>query len=850
MSLAYRLRIINGTAFTTSSTSLTPAAGASHSEPFQITTLPSGSLAGYAPYMRIPRGQNGQFDIKSGRSSVGAYSVELLDAKTQAGNNATRWASAFIGDASGKLSLVGKKAIIEESTDGGSNWNLYFCGRVNKFDLSSKLTYTIEIGDNLELLKQKIFATEATVGSAVYKSVLPLGIMDKLEMPDSQSSLPQTTPLFIEKSEVAANANTQLRYDRWLTLFSNDVESERNFWSYGEKFNTNAGVQFDVYAGQQPLRARITFSGSSTGPFYYYGVDKLETPSNANRDKSVQQIKKIHIVELPSNDPRFTSIGSMPAQSFTNDLPAIWIYSTPGNEQVKGTLFINATPYQVLRDILSGSYFPRSTPQLSIPFDSSSITTLETIRPLEKMVYRMEEPMEAGEFIEKHICKPYGLGYTFEPQNVNGVPQSVLRLFSTYIPTSSAGLATLNDISVIAGTEQSWNTNEPVLAVGGTYYLETIKSYTRDTLSSAQSEGETNATIQQVFPIIYSTTSDIDPSSKIEQIDFNGIRGLNNDEYSFSIGGMAGNVNVNDYSLGRAFGHLKKYFDRNQFGNPLVQLTCIRNATTNALKVGDFVLVDVDVLPNQALHTRGGTRIYQIVQKNVDGIQIQFNLLDSGVNSTMPSPSFGIVSSSVSNQIDFEVSIPQPGTLEIDYVVVPSGSSVPANSSVNWIFFSSKRNTATTQSFSITTIPEGKTTFIRARTTSPTNADIKLPSPYVVASPVTLANISAPTNLVVSNITAKSAEIDWVNTNGIFPIEIKLASPQGEPITTIIELPPSSSAFDLTGLDLNTNPAHTVGVRYIDAYRGFSPLLTASFTATGTTPQLDAPAALITYITR
>jgi hypothetical protein len=848
MSLAYRLRIINGTAFTTSSTSLTPAAGASHSEPFQITTLPSGSLTGYAPYMRIPRGQNGEFDIKSGRSSVGAYSVELLDAKTQAGNNATRWASAFVGDASGKLSLVGKKAIIEESTDGGSNWNLYFCGRVNKFDLSSKLTYTIEIGDNLELLKQKIFATEATVGSAVYKSVLPLGIMDALEMPDSQSALPQTPAFRISKAEVAANANTQLRYDRWLTLATFDVDSKRNFWSYGEKFNTNTGVQFDVYAGQQPLRARIEISGS----YYYYGVDILQTPSNANRDKSLQQIQKIHIAELDTTDPRFSSIGSIPVQEFQNisTVPTIWIYSTPGNEQVKGTLFINATPYQVLRDILSGSYFPRSTPQLSIPFDSGSITTLETIRPLEKMVYRIEEPMEAGEFIEKHICKPFGLGYTFEPQTINGAPQSALRLFSTYIPTASSGFATLDDTSVIAGTEQSWNTNEPVLAVGGTYYIENFKTYDRDTLSAAQSEGETNPTIQQVFPIVYSTTSDIDPSSKIEQIDFNGIRGLNNDIYSNSIGGMAGNVPTADYTFGRAVGYLKKYFDRNQYGNPLVQLTCIRNATTNALKVGDFVLVDVDVLPNQALHTRGGTRIYQIVQKNVDGIQIEFNLLDSGVNSTMPSPAFGIVSSSVSNQIDFELSVPQPGTLEIDYAVVPSGAAVPANSSVNWIFFSSKRNTATTQSFSITTIPEGKTTFIRARTTSPTNADIKLPSPYVIASPVTLANISAPTNLVVSNITAKSAEIDWVNTNGIFPIEIKLASPQGEPITTIIELPPSSSAFDLTGLDLNTNPAHTVGVRYIDAYRGFSPLLTASFTAAGTTPQLDAPAALITYITR
>lgn len=848
MSLAYRMRIINGTAFTTSSTSLTPAAGASHSEPFQITTLPSGSLAGYAPYMRLPRGQNGEFDIKSGRSSVGAYSVEILDAKTTAGDNATRWASAFIGDASGKLNIVGKKALIEESTDGGSTWNLFFCGRVNKFDLSSKLTYNIEIGDNLELLKQKLFTGEATVDSAVYKSVLPLGILNSLEMPDSQSTIPQTNPFYLSKAEVAANANTQLRNDRWLTLASFSVENKRNFWSFGEKFNTSAGLQFDVYAGQQPLRAKIQISGSN----YYYGVDFLQTPSNANRDKTLQQIQKIHIAELDSTDPRFSSIGSIPAQTFNNlsTAPKIWIYSLPNNEQVKGTLFINATPYQVLRDILSGSYFPRSTPQLSIPFDSASIASLETIRPLEKMVYRMEEPMEAGEFIERHICKPFGLGYTFEPQNVNGVPQSTFRLFSTYIPTSSAGFATLDDTSVIAGTEQNWNTNEPMLAVAAKYYVEYYKSYDRDTLSSAQSEGETNPTIQQVFPIIYSTTSDIDPSSKIEEIDFNGLRGLNNDTYSYSIGGTTGNVPTDVYTQGRAVGYLKKYFDRNQYGNPLVQLTCIRNATTNALKVGDFVLVDVDVLPNQALHVRGGTRIYQIVQKNVDGIQIQFSLLDSGVNSTMPAPSFGIVSSSVSNQIDFQVSIPQPGVIEMDYAVVPSGSPVPANSSVNWIFYKAQRNTATTQSFSIDTIPEGRTTYIRARTTSPTNADIKLPSAYTIASPVTLANIAAPTNLVVSNITAKSAEVDWVNTNDIFSIEVKLASPQGEPITTIIELPPSSSAYDLTGLDLNTNPAHTVGIRYIDAYKGFSPLITASFTAAGTTPQLDAPAALITYITR
>lgn len=847
MQLAYRMRIINGTAFTSGSTSLTPVSGSSHSEPFQITTLSSGSLAGYTPYMRLPRGQNGEFDIKSGRSSVGAYSVEILDARTQATSNATRWASAFIGDSSGRLSIIGKKAIIEESTDGGSTWNLFFCGRVNKFDLSSKLTYNIEIGDNLELLKQKLFTTEATSTSAVYKSVLPLGLLDKLEMPDSQSALPQSVPFLVEKAEVAANANTQLRYDRWLTLFNLSVQDPQNFWSYGNKFNTSAGLQYDVASGQQPLRARIEISGS----YYYYGVDILQTPSNANRDKTLQQIQKIHIAELDTLDPRYSSIGSIPTQTFGTDIPKIWLYSLLDNEQVKGTLFINATPYQVLRDILTGSYFPKSNPQLTIPFDTASINTLEVARPLEKMVYRIEESMEAAEFIEKYICKPFGLGYTFEPQTIGGVPQSAFRLFSTYIPTSSAGLSTLDDTSVIAGTEQTWNTSEPILAVGGMYYIENLKTYTRDTLSAAQSEGETNPTIEQKFPIIYALTDVIDPSIKIEQLDFNGLRGLNNDIYSFSIGGMTGNIPTDVYTQGRAVGYLKKYFDRNQFGNPMVQLSCVRNVTTAALKVGDFVLVDVDVLPNQALHTRGGTRIYQVIQKNLNGIQIDFTLLDSGVNQSMTAPVFGVVSSSVNNQIDFQISVSQPAVLEMEYAVVSSGSSVPANSSVDWVFYKSQRNTGTTQSFSIDTLPEGKTTYIRARSTSPSNADIKLPSSYVVASPVTLANVTAPTNLVVTNITEQSAEIDWSNTNDFYPIEVQLASPSGSiPTTTIIQLLPSSSTYTLTGLDKNTSSTHTVGVRYADPYKGFSPLITASFNATGTGTQLDAPAALIAYISR
>ena len=54
----------------------------------------------------------------------------------------------------------------------------------------------------------------------------------------------------------------------------------------------------------------------------------------------------------------------------------------------------------------------------------------------------------------------------------------------------------------------------------------------------------------------------------------------------------------------------------------------------------------------------------------------------------------------------------------------------------------------------------------------------------------------------------------------------------------------------LIGLNENTSTSHTVGVRYVDSFGGFSSMASASFVASGSATKLDAPAALTLYIKR
>jgi hypothetical protein len=852
MNIGYRMTVFDGPLYYTGSTVITPAAGAPHSESFKITTFASGSIAGYAPYMRTPRGSRGASDIRTSTSTVGQYSVEILDARVGTAND-SRWVTAFIGDTNSNLTIIGKKTVIEESLDGGTTWNPFFVGRINNITLNSNLTYVFELGDPLELLKDTIFNTEPAVSYSSFKSILPVGYTKNVTVIDSGSTVLLADGLQVE-TVLTPNVGS---VDRYFKLDKTSVNRIDNNFDASTLINGNTYFIGTTYAGAQGYRALVL----NNGQYYVYKVVLLRTPNNVRTDLSGQKIETIGITALDTQDPLYAAISNIGL----NDKPKVWVYKLVDDNDKVGQFYLNETPYNILRDILRGKFFNKLftiqttlgvdtylNNSQNIPFNEASIAAVESVYPLSKVLYKIDKPMSAAEFIEKHICQPYSLGYTFVPESIDGSVQSAFNLFSTQQPTTVVGIPTLNNTVITTAINKEWKTNEPVLFVKGTYYVENLRGG-RYAVPRATTTGTNSSDpiATQAFTVIYGNLQQInDPSYKIIEIDFSSIRGINSDSTTFTNVGLIENTLAADWARSNALKLAANMFNRFKSGNPEILIECIRNNTTNAIDIGDFVLVNSDVLPNQALRTRGGTRIFQVTEKNIDGIRIKFSLFDSGINTTMTAPSFGSITSPLANIISGSIITTQNANVELEYAVVAEGGAQPATNSMSWLLHSAYAVNNTTKGFVLLNLPEGRTIYLRARAVTPDITDVKLPSAYVYSSGSTLSGIAAPSAVSVSNITNRSATVNWTNSNSFYNVEILLASPAGVPSTSIIDLPASSSVYNLIGLNENTSTGHTVGVRYTDNFGGFSRIASASFTASGSAVTLDAPAALTLYIKR
>ena len=879
MQIGYRLTVFSGSLFYTGSDALYPVSGAAHNEAFKITTMPSGSVAGYAPYMRIPQGNRGETDLSKGSATVGTYSVEILDARTGAGNE-SRWVTAFIGDANADLTIVGKKAVIEETLDNGTTWSPFFVGRINTIDLRSNLTFTIELGDAMELLKEKIFTSEPNVSYATFRSQLPVGYIKDITVLDGRSTIPGTPGLQV--NTVVATAPRKLPGDileiydldyRVLTFKNSELNRLDNIWDYSDTTKTgdwryganSTGLEYSVANSSEQYQYRVLVYNN--GNYYRYGLLSVTAPANANKANTKQSIEQIQIAALPSADRYYSAITSVSA----GDKPLIWVYKlmagadekignfAQGNDDDKLTsLLLNQTPYNVLRDVLRGNYFtddyvtvtdpiyylPTTTRiNKAIAFDESAIAAVETAFTSSKVLFRMEEPMSALDFIEKHICQPFSLAYTFVPQLFSGSIQSVFKLFSTNVPLSIAGAVTLDNTNITTVTP-GWGSGEPIAGVRGKYYIENVAPIVKK---------DNNAVIPDVVTLPYtiivtSPTALSDPTYKQVTVDFNAVRGVNYDTGSFRSLGLMELVPATIWGASLATKLATNIFNRYKSGNSEITVDCIRDATTNAIEVGDFVLVSSDVLPNPSLHERGGTRIFQVTNKNISGIKIKFTLFDTAVNTTCNTPSFGAFAATIPNRVSSSITTTDNVNVQLEYAVVTAGGAQPSVNSSAWLYNATYPISASTLPISINYLPEGRSIYLRARSATPDRATIKLPSAYVYSSAYSMSGIFPPTNVVVSAVTTRGATVTWANPNVFYFSEILLASPSGVPTSSIIQLPPSSSYYSMVGLNLNTSASHTVGVRYIDGYGGFSTMASASFTASGSAATLDAPAALLFYI--
>lgn len=836
--IAYRLTLYAGGLHSTDNTALTPAAGAPHSDAFKISTI--AGVSGFQPYLNGIKGKRGTSNVPSQQLEVGRYMFSTIDKRTTVGGtNLERWVTAFFGNSTGVFTLVGRKCYVEESVDGGSSWSPFFVGAVSSVNLQSPLRIEFEVKDSLDVLQKRAFTSTPRVPYVVYNAITPIGLLAPLESDASASYIGAPAGLQGYKDGATANAVG-------IRLSSAALNRKDNVYPATANFALNLLRNFDLPAAtavrDYNLRAQIIQSGST----YEYAVNRVNVAPNWNKT-NFAPVRMLYVSELPTTDPQYTPLSSIAADMLLYTKIYRSYATTIGDDAKRSdtSIFLNAKPLTILADMLDGKFFPQSGSLAStrVTYDSSSLAAIETARPLPLTIFRVDSPEKAVEWMEANVLKPFSIGYTAEAYLSGSVPTSRIRFFDTTVPTTLSGSVTLTEADIDTSVMPTWNAGLPVSTIEARHYAEVFKEIDATKLVDTDLAGELLSTSELVTVDKY-VNSRTNTEYSTLAVDFKGIRALLSDA-QYQEAGLHG-ISAITAARFRAQEYATYLHNRYGAGSPTVILDALRNVRTDALRVGDFCLVEADMLPNQATHTRGGTRVMQVLGKHPMGLRYELELLDSGINSTMANPIVGTPTSPADNTVSVYLETVGPEALVSYQVAVTDvGGAQPSSADMRWMTAGVQLINGSV-TVTIPDMPETKRVWVRARTTSPTGTEIRLPSAWVVGGYIDLTNLSAPTSVSVVNINSRSAKVVWANTEPL-SVEVWLASPAGTPTTLVAALPPSSSVYQLNGLDKSSSTSHRVGIRYNDTFRGSSAFATADFTATGTAVQLDAPAAHLIY---
>jgi hypothetical protein len=381
-----------------------------------------------------------------------------------------------------------------------------------------------------------------------------------------------------------------------------------------------------------------------------------------------------------------------------------------------------------------------------------------------------------------------------------------------------------------------------------TWYTDTAPNFAKQKEMATTNDQVFNITIEKDHPIIKLDFADIDAPMDSLKIDAIGIRGQLQESVSPSVATM--DQESNRVAEANANRMMQSYFTRYSNGPVTVQIMCRRTTTINGLNVGDWTLIDVDQLPNQATHLRGGNRIMQVVSKTPDGIRINVKLIDGAVNSTMAVPTINSIAANSSypnNAANVSITTSEDARVILQYALTPIGASQPSSGDAGWTRGDVDVLYSETKLMYIDRLASGADLWVRAHCESIVGNDVKMPSAWVYSSNHSLTQLAAPTSLTITNISYKSAKVNWVPSAQPAKLEVLLASPTGSTLHSVVVLPSGSNNYTLRGLELNPSITNTVGVRYVDVLFGRSDIVTTSFNASGSAQQLPDLGEIIVY---
>jgi hypothetical protein len=803
---AFRLRIYAPRSVdATEATVLTPRAGAAHSDAFQVASI--AGVSGYQPYLDLPTGRKGRFDPLTRQRDVGAIDVCVLDKRTEATSNLTRWMTAFVANVAGQFHLQGLKAQLDLSTDGGSSWATYYTGRVHRivFDDTYGLKWRITIREMSDELTFDVFGSRPH-GSASSASVSqlwpiapstlgygPWGAMDR--------QVPMKVSSDTSASKMGLEVNTAVAFDASWNVMSAALR---------ERATGAQGVTPTYRA-----RARVKFtSGALSGQTKEYWLGMAVTQFAASR---ASQIYFLECLPVHSADPAYaapqavavTCLVSIVAMDATDNAP-IYIDT--------------AHPVQILKDILDGYYGTlnaNGTVARTYPYDASSFTALLADATIPTARFVVTKRWKAIEFIEQQLLAPFGLGY-----RLNAAGQVVV--FDARVPASLAGLVTLGEADMEAGSVSWEQTREGAISrLDVTYYEDKWLGNT-SVLGIQGDTYEGRPTLIESFPrtVVYTGTDfgAQDVGAKTHAIDATGLRTtpLDNDK----VGLLPRSVWLARYLDALAEDYRRPWAT----GPSTITARLRRTATVNALAEGQVLLVDLDAVPDAASTQRGGVRLARILELTDNKLTVEPVLLDLGRNAMATSPTIGTLGTDASDDshlVTVPITLNAAGEdVEVWYnVTATSVGARPADTDAGWTF----GQRAVASSTYILRVPSGARVWVRARSVPVTNEAI--PSAWAYASTYQdTAALTAPTLVSVTVTYSQQADVAWTNGSAKAQTEVALDAAF---VARIALLDPGVTRYTLRGLTAST--VYTVYLRHVDPIGGGVTAATSGEFSTGAT---------------
>ncbi|HEV8263730.1 MAG TPA: hypothetical protein VGQ06_02185 [Gemmatimonadales bacterium] len=823
-SVAYRLRVYAPRSIDPAeATVLTPAAGAPHSDSFQVSTITG--VAGYQPYLDQPRGRNGRINPLDRKLDIGEWTFPLLD-KTLASDTTLaglkRWLSAFLGNVKGQPRLAGLRFEADESLDNGATWTRWGTGRVSRVKVG-RVEASLACSAVTDEAKMAVFTgpPHSSITYAARPAVCPIGIFGS-----DYGTIKQLLPLTGTAHQITVNGIGQVTTSYTHIFFDATSASRRDnlvtrnlLRAVSPTRTVVTGVVTGGVAGGSVSLAELpTFSGTcrarikhlsgalsgQTGDYRVGGLGKTNGPNGKLR------LSAFAIASLAAGDVNQLAV---PADGVS--VEATLFLDEPVSKS--NPLLLNDVHFAtLLQDLCDGKfgYLYRAPEPLPagrsygdakrvLPVANSAAFVSDTTYPVQRFVVTKRAALIT--WVEKNLLRPMNV-------SLHADTQGRLVISDLRLPTSLAGVPTLTDADMVVDREVgewSFDREKVITRVEFTRYTDKpLRIEDLEKSGETYPELPSGGVVESLdHPLIVLDVGSTDVGEGAYEVDATGFRSMDGEKLQDQPRGQ--------YLETKLIETANQW--RRPFGWGLIDVPVVlKRSSGTALAQGGLVLGAFSHLPDPTTWQRGGTRLFRILELSPEGATRRLTLLDLGLNLFAVAPTLGAPAQEAGNTYTGITTVltlnasSQPA--EVRYAVTDTGvGTVPADTSPLW---SVAGRFTSSQTVTIRDLPPNRRIWVQGRTL-PDYVDSYLPSAWTNAGApgrVDTAALPVVSGLSAGTPTHKTAELSWTNGATDLRIEVLLATPTTDPRVRVASLLPGSTKHKLVDLEVSTT--YRAEVRY------------------------------------